>query len=122
MDRPYIEVYCSTSPAVSTSDPIELFVTRLKKRYGGSEQTKSFNKDLLNSLVTKGYIPKSSIVWRHDQILKIFDFRIGEDGKIEYVIPCRPSPKKVAPAAEQDINIDIKTIKNAISRSKQMAV
>lgn len=118
MSRPYIEA--NHSAAVTATDPIEDFVIRLRPSYGG--QTESFNKDLLSSLVAKGYIPKSSIVWHEDQIVKIYDFKIGKEGKIEYVVPCRPSPQKAIRVVPSSESLDIQTIKNAITRSKKMAV
>jgi hypothetical protein len=119
MNRPYIEV--DHVDAVSASDPIEKFAILLRRKYGGGKQTEDFNRDLLSSLIAKGYIPKSSIVWHQDEILKIFDFKIGKEGKIEYVVPCRPIPQRVIRRAESG-DSDIETIKNAITRSKKMAV
>ena len=124
--RPCIEVDTRTSGKTSDKvDPIKLFVHMVRVQYHGTKDMEDSNGRLLESLMQKGLIPKSSIVWHGDKISKIYDFKVGIDGKIEYDAPSKGSPKRTAKAhivPNAPSPIDVVTLKNAILASKQMAI
>ena len=121
--RPCIEV--DTGASGRTSDPIKLFAHMVRLRYGGTEEVEEYNRRLLESLMQRGQIPKSSIVWHDEKVSKIYGFRAGPSGKIEYDSPSKGSPKRVAKAhvaPEAPPPIDVITLRDAILVSKQMAI
>ena len=121
--RPCIEVDTRTSG--KTTDPIKLFAHMVRVQYHGTKDMEESNGRLLHSLMQKGLIPKSSIVWRGDKISKIYDFKVGDDGRMEYDYPGKGSPKRAVKAHvvhSAPSPIDVVTLKNAILASKQMAI
>lgn len=118
MKRSCIDVgYC----AEESEDPVKLFASMLREKYGGTEETEEYNRRLLENLVQKGQIAKSSIIWHQDRITKIYDFKVNDSGKIEYDIFGSHSKKKTK--AKTYVNwankVDISAVRNAILRSKQ---
>ena len=121
--RPCIEVDVGTGG--ETSDPIGLFARMLRSKYGGSEDSERSNRELLERLIKNGQIPKSSIVWHGERVSKIHGFKVDAKGRIEYDSPSKGSPPKrpVARAyAAEAPDIDVLVLKDAILRSKQMAI
>lgn len=125
--RSYIEVGSEAYPESSSylkEDPLQLFAFMLRQKYGGTDESERFNVRLLEGLIKKGKIPKSSIIWHDDIISRIYGFKVDQDGNIEYDIsslnnsPSR-SPKRYVTSAPQ---IDMSALKNAIIRSKQVAI
>ena len=122
MKRSYIEVgYC----AEESEDPVRLFASMLREKYGGTEETEEYNRRLLDNLIQKGHIAKSSIIWHQDRITKIYGFKVDDSGKIEYDIFGSHSPEKKTKARTYVTNtnkVDISAVRNAILRSKQTAI
>jgi len=120
--RRCIEVDTGTSGR--TGDPIGLFARMLREQHGGSDKVEESNKILLESLIRRGQIPRSSIVWHDEKVSKIYGFRVGEGGKIEYDSQSRsPQKKAIVQAHIAEVpQIDALVLKNAILRSKQMAI
>jgi hypothetical protein len=124
-NRQCIEVDTRASTDEKTGDPIKLFAQMVREQHHGTKDVEESNTALLQSLMQKGLIPKSSIVWHGDKISKIYGFKVGIDGKIEYNYPSRGSPKRAAKAHvvySSPPPIDVVTLKNAILASKQMAI
>ena len=106
-----------------TDDPISLFAYMLKVKYNSTMEVEEYNRRLLDKLMRKGQIPKSNIVWRDEKVAKIYGFKIDSSGKIEYDTPSKSSPKKVKKVYATSIpDVDISVLKDAIIRSKQMAI
>ncbi len=120
MKRSYIEVGYK---AVENDDPVRLFSSMLRERYGGDKGVEDCNRVLLENLIHKGQIPKSSIIWHQDKITKIYGFKVGIDGKIEYDISGSNSPDRRAKTYINNTpKIDMSAVRNAILRSKQTAI
>jgi hypothetical protein len=124
--RPYIEVDTGLpwSHNCDTRDPIGLFAHMLaEQNRGTTKEVEESNRMLLESLFKMGHITKSSILWHGNMVWRIYGFRLGNGGKIEYCSPSRTSPKKTARAYVADIpDVDVSALKEAIMRSKQMAI
>lgn len=119
--RPYIEV--DTGGGGVAKDPIGLFSHMLRLKHGGTEEVEESNKKLLEGLIQRGQIPKSSIVWHDERVSRIYGFSVDDRGKIEYSSPSRGSPKRVAKTYVADVpDVDMSVLRNAIIRSKQMAI
>ncbi len=127
MKRSYIEVP-TTSAALPgevrildiEEDPLTRFVSLLKEKHNSSKQTTEYNLTLLNNLIEKRKIQKSSIIWHHDNITKIYGFRVDDNGKIGYDIVGNNSPeKKTKQYVSSSPSINMEAVKNAILRSKQ---
>ena len=121
MKRSCIEVgYC----ADDSSDPLKLFAYLLKEKYGSNKEVEESNKKLLEILIQRGHIPRSSIIWQQDKITKIYGFKVDNSGKIEYDITGSHSPDKrrnktyVANTSK----IDMSAAKNAILQSKHASI
>lgn len=120
MKRSYIEVGYR---AGDSEDPLKLFAAMLKEKYGGTEETEEYNRRLLESLLEKGQIAKSSIIWHQDKITKIYGFKVDSNGKIEYDILGNHSPeKKKKTYVTNTNNVDMCAVRNAILRSKQATI
>jgi len=126
--RSYIDVgvYSGTT---GEEDPLELFTYMVRKKYGkGTEKVQKSNKKLLESLYTKGQIPRSNIVWNpnNDSISRIYGFKVDNEGYIQYDIGSGSnSPNRSR--KEQEVStdrsyIDISALRNAIVRSKEIAI
>lgn len=60
----------------------------LRLKHDATEDVEEYNRELLETLMRKGQIPKSNIVWRGEKVAKIYGFKINkENGKIEYDTP-----------------------------------
>ena len=119
MKRSYIEVGHS---AGDTEDPIKLFASSLREKYGGTQETEEYNVKLLKSLTQKGQIAKSSIIWCEDRIVKIYGFKVDSSGKIEYDIYGSQSPEKKKTYIVNTNKVDLHAVKNAILLSRQTSV
>jgi len=117
--RSYIEV--GPYSGKTDEDPLKLFAFMVRKRYGGTEKTEQYNRTLLETLISKGQIPRSSIVWHDDTIYRIYGFKINEKGSIEYDISSNHSPIKKTYVTSTP-PIDMSAFKNAIIRSKNIAI
>ena len=120
--RPCIEV--DTGNSALTNDPINDFAHMLRLKHNATEDVEEYNRELLETLMRKGQIPKSNIIWRGEKVAKIYGFKVNkENGKIEYDTPSKGSPKKVTKAYATSIpEVDLSMLKDAIIRSKQMAI
>ena len=120
--RPCIEV--DTGDSNLTNDPINDFAHMLRLKHNAAEDVEEYNRELLETLMRKGQIPKSNIIWRGEKVAKIYGFKINkENGKIEYDTPSKGSPKRVVKAYATSIpEVDLSMLKDAIVRSKQMAI
>jgi len=111
---------------IDEEDPLELFAHMVRTKHNkGNEKVERSNKKLLESLMSKGQIPKSSIVWNHpynDAICRIYGFKIDEEGYIQYDISENKSPKKPTRYEIPKSNVDMYALKNAIIKSKQIAI
>lgn len=123
--RSYIDVGEYPS-RIDEEDPLELFAhmvrTKLKK---GNEKVEQSNKKLLESLMSKGQIPRSNIIWNHpynDAICRIYGFKVDEEGYIQYDLSDDNSPKKPALYEVPKSNVDMFAIRNAIIKSKRIAI
>lgn len=124
--RSYIDVgvYSGTT---GEEDPLELFAYMVREKYGkGTEKVQQSNKKLLANLISKGQIPKSNIVWNphNDSISRIYGFKVDNQGYIQYDIAGSNSPnrkEKVDTTTERSY-IDISALRNAIVRSKEIAI
>ena len=125
--RSYIDVgvYSGTT---GEEDPLELFAYMVRERYGkGTEKAQQSNKKLLENLISKGQIPKSNIVWNpyNDSISRIYGFKVDNEGYIQYDIAGSNSPNRNKPKEKVDTDrsyIDISALRNAIVRSKEIAI
>jgi hypothetical protein len=119
--RPYIEV--ETGSGGLTADPIGLFAHMLRLKHGGTKEAEESNRKLLEGLIQGGHIPKSSIVWHDDRVSRIYGFSVDDRGRIKYSSPSRGSPKRTAKTYVADVpDVDMSVLRNAIIRSKQMAI
>ena len=119
MKRSYIEVEYRSGDG----DPIREFASLLREKHGAGEETEEYNRRLLENLVQKGQIPKSSIIWYQDKITKIYGFKVDDTGKILYDLTGSHSPDRRAKAYVTNApNIDMSAVRNAILRSKQTPV
>lgn len=119
MKRSYIEVEYRSGDG----DPIREFASLLREKHGASEETEEYNRRLLENLVQKGQIPKSSIIWYQDKITKIYGFKVDDTGKILYDLTGSHSPDRRTKAYVTNApNIDMSAVRNAILRSKQTPV
>jgi hypothetical protein len=119
MKRSYIEVEYRSGDG----DPIGEFASLLREKHGASEETEEYNRRLIENLVQKGQIPKSSIIWYQDKITKIYGFKVDDTGKILYDLTGSHSPNRRAKAYVTNApNIDMSAVRNAILRSKQTPV
>ncbi len=120
MKRSYIEVGYR---AGNNGDPLRLFASMLREKYGGDEEVEESNQRLLESLVQRGQIPKSSIIWHQDKITKIYGFKVDEGGKIEYDITGSNSPdRRTKTYITNTPKVDMSAVRNAILRSKQASI
>ncbi len=109
-------------------DPLELFTYMVRNIYGkGTEKVQKSNKKLLESLITKGKIPKSNIVWNphNESISRIYGFKIDDEGYIQYDLTGSNSPKRDSKKEKVNTDrsyIDISALRNAIVRSKEIAI
>ena len=111
------------------TNPIELFVYMVRAKYQkGTEKVNKLNKELLEDLISKGHIPKSNIVWNphNDSISRIYGFKVDDKGYIQYDTYSHsdkkcPSYKNVKAETERSY-IDISALRNAIVRSKEIAI
>lgn len=122
MKRSCIEVgYCDNSD--DSSDPLKLFAYMLKEKYGGNKEVEESNKKLLEILIQKRHIPRSSIIWQQDKITKIYGFKVDNSGKIEYDITGSHSPdKRNKTYVANTLKIDMSAAKNAILQSKHASI
>ena len=119
MKRSYIEVEYRSGDG----DPIRQFASLLRDKHGASEETEEYNRRLLDNLVQRGQIPKSSIIWYQDKITKIYGFKIDDTGKILYDLTGSHSPDRRAKAYVTNApNIDMSAVRNAVLRSKRTPV
>ena len=102
-------------------DPLELFACMLRNKYGGTDDTEQSNFKLLEDLITKRKIAKSSIIWHNDTISRIYGFRVNNKGGIEYD-PSGKSSQKAKLYVTNAPPIDMSSIRNAILKSKQIAI
>jgi len=120
MKRSYIEVGYR---AGENGDPLRLFASMLREKYGGDEEVEESNQKLLQNLVQRGQIPKSSIIWHQDKITKIYGFKIDDSGKIEYDITGSNSPdRRTKTYITNTPKVDMSAVRDAILRSKQAAI
>lgn len=120
MKRSYIEVgYC----AKGSSEPLKQFSSLLREKYGGTDDVEEYNEKLLENLIRKGHIPRSSVIWHQDKIIKIYGFKVDEEGKVAYDIAGSHSPdRKAKTYVTNTPNIDMSAVRNAILRSKQASI
>ena len=125
--RSYIDVgvYPGT---IGEEDPLELFAYMVREKYRkGTEKAQKSNKKLLESLISKGQIPKSNIIWNphNDSISRIYGFKVDSEGYIQYDIAGSNSPNRTSRKERVDTDrsyIDISALRNAIVRSKEIAI
>lgn len=121
MKRSYIEVRADDVGA--DEEPLKQFASLLRERYGGAKKVEEYNEKLLESLVRRGQIPKSSIIWHQDKITKIYGFKVDEEGKIVYDITGSHSPdRRTKTYVTNTPNIDMLAVRDAILRSKQASM
>lgn len=122
--RPCIEV--ETKSCDKADEPISLFVHMLRLKENSTKDVEEYNKRLLENLIRRNQIPKTSITWHGEKIAKIYGFKIDNNGKIEYNTESKSPPKKAAPVhsvhAISAPEVDLSMFKDAILRSKQMAI
>ena len=119
MKRSYIEVEYRSCD----EDPIRQFASLLRDKHGGTEETEEYNRRLLDNLVKRGHIPKSSIIWHQDQITKIYGFKVDDTGRVTYDLTGSHSPDRKAKTYVTNApNIDMSAVRNAVLRSKQTPV
>jgi hypothetical protein len=123
--RPCIEV--DTGNSGLTSDPINHFAYMLRLKHNSTEEVEEYNRRLLETLIGKGHIPKSNIIWRDEKLARIYGFKIDDEGKIEYDTTTKSSPKsspkKVTKAYAASIpEVDLSMLKDAVIRANQMAI
>lgn len=122
MKRSYIEVsYRAGSD--NNSGVCKQFASSLREKYGGTDNVEKYNERLLDNLMRKGHIPKSSVIWHQDKIVKIYGFKVDEEGKVVYDIAGSHSPNRKAKTYVTNTpNIDMSAVRNGILRSKQVAI
>lgn len=119
MKRSYIEVEYRSGDG----DPVRQFASLLREKHDASEKTEEYNRQLLENLVQRGQIPKSSIIWYQDKITKIYGFKIDDTGKILYDLTDNNSPDRRARTYfTSSSDIDMSAVKNAVLLSKQTPV
>lgn len=119
--RPYIEV--DTGGSTFTNEPISLFAQTLRLKEKSTTDVEEYNKRLLENLIRKNQIPRSSIVWHGEKIARIYGFKIDGSGKIEYNTEKKTSPKRVTHVhAVGTSELESSMLRDAIIRSKQMEI
>lgn len=120
MKRSCIEV---SYRADDNGDPMRLFAHVLREKYGGDGQVEDSNRVLLETLIQRGQIPRSSIIWHDDKITKIYGFKVDDNGKIEYDITGSHSPdRRNKTYVTNTSKVDMSALRNAILRSKQASI
>ena len=125
--RSFIDVG-AYSGKTDEEDPLQLFAYRVREKYRkGTEKVQKSNKKLLESLITKGKIPKSNIVWdpHNESISRIYGFKVDDEGYIQYDITGSNSPKRDSKKEKVNTDrsyIDISALRNAIVMSKEIAI
>lgn len=120
MARSCIEVH--PGDTVHNSDPLTQFVSLLEDKHNSSKEITEYNLKLLNNLVQKRKIQKSSIIWHHDTIAKIYGFRVDDNGKIEYDVGSYSPERKTKQYVSSSSKINMSAVRNAIIRSKQQSI
>ena len=122
--RPYIEVDTGRAAEGGTgSDPIELFAHMLRVQRGDAPEIEESNRKLLKALVHKEQIPRSSIVWHNNRVSRIYGLKLDSSGRVQYGSPAKGSPKRTPKAYVADVEpINLSVLRDAIVRSKQMAI
>lgn len=104
-------------------DPVREFALLLGERHGSSEDVDDYNIQLLENLIQNNQISKSSIIWQQGKIKKIYGFRAGNRGKIEFDLTEGNSPdRKAKKYITSTPPINMCAVKNAIIKSKQAAM
>ena len=127
--RSYIDVGFYPG-STDEEDPIELFTYMVRQKYKkGTEKVQKLNKELLEDLISKGHIPKSNIVWNphNDSISRIYGFTVDNEGYIQYNTSGSNSPNRTHKKEKVEVEtersyIDISALRNAIVRSKEIAI
>lgn len=93
MRRAFVEADVGTSCA--SGDPLQQFISALRLKYGGTEETENANVRLLETLLENGHLSKTSIVWHSENvILRIYGIKMNSDGHISYCNDVTSSPEK----------------------------
>jgi hypothetical protein len=95
----------------------------LREKYGGDKDVEDSNRVLLENLIQRGQIPRSSIIWHDEKITKIYGFKVDDSGKIEYDITGSHSPdRRNKTYVTNTSKVDMSALRNAILRSKQASI
>ncbi len=109
--------------ADDVGDPLRSFASLVREKHGGDKEVEECNRVLLENLIQRGQIPRSSIIWHQDKIIKIYGFRIDERGKIEYDIQGNNSPdRRHKNYITNTPKVDMLAVRDAILRSKQATI
>lgn len=118
--RPMARSYIEVGYRAGSEDPLGHFVSLLREKHDSSTEIEEYNCRLLGNLIKRGKIPKSSIIWHQDKIIKIYGFKVDKDGKIEYDLVGNNSPdRRTKQYVSNSPHIDMSAVRNAIIRSKQ---
>jgi len=115
MTRSYIEV----GYREGSEDPLQQFVSLLREKHGSSMEIEEYNLKLLSNLTKIDKIPKPSIIWHRDRIIKIYGFKVDNNGKIEYDLAGNSPDRKAKQYVSNSPHINMSDVRNAILRSKQ---
>jgi hypothetical protein len=115
MKRPYIEA--DNYDRSDSRDPIYSFVQKIHQKHGGTTEVLDENRVLLENLIAKGHIAKSSIIWDSDKehISKIYGLSVDDKGHIRYE-RTQHYPEKIDTVGTQVNPLDLLSLKNAVIR------
>ena len=110
MRRPYIEVN-NTSSILREDDPISVFVYMLNAQH--DDDVVEDNITLLKTLISKGHIVKSSIMWDNDHISKIYGLKVNDKGRIIYEKTPQSQDKGVRVGTKLS-SLDLSSLRRAV--------
>lgn len=107
-------------PCSPVHDPIEIFVSTVRSKHGGTQEVYRANLMLLRSLISNGHISKPSIIWDNDCICKIYGIRLDGESRIVYDKAQRRQDSAVRDEPKA-MSVNLSSLREAVLREKRWA-